>query len=344
MKDILSFTGSDILGTPEDRPELIFTGDPTIAQQEYRKLVSNWHPDSNPNVDPRVISHVNVLYDRARLQFSLGIWVLPNEITFTDVTGKTFNVKYKTHKDFELGDMYIGQTVVAYSFFKDNSDLYENALKMTRFKFHDNKMRENVERYLPKIVSSHETSDRYFLIVKKTPDLLVARDVLTHLNKVNPKDVAWILSSLYDLTCYLKYLGVVHAGISLDNLYISPKDHSVSLLGGWWYATKVGHRLLALTSTALNYCPSKILSDHIADHSLDLELLRACGREMLGDINGSKLLHDPAIPNPLYNWLIASTTGDALEEYATWQKKVLINSFGDRRYHEMKVSSTDLYG
>ena len=76
---------------------------------------------------------------------------------------------------------------------------------------------------------------------------------------------------------------------------------------------------------------------------IDAELIRAVGRELLGDGVGSKLLSDPNIPNALLNWVRTAAIGDAYKEYEEWSKKVLKDSFGERRFVELKIQASDIY-
>jgi hypothetical protein len=345
MKDVSTLTAAEILAIPADQPEGLFTGDADAAKVEYRRLVSLWHPDQNPHVDERTMSHVNVLYNLAEFRIAADEWVTPGVVVFKTTDGKRFNLKYRSTRSFELGDIYVGDTVVAYSLFKDNEDLFKNAHRVVKnFKFENAKMEADIKKFLPEIVTEIETLDRLVVLYKKTPDQLLLSDVLDHFNgEVDPKHVAWMISRLYNLTCYLKYSGLVYAGITLDNCFVSPEFHSISLLGGWWYTTKAGENLTALPGLAVEFTPDDVLNKQKANPLIDLLLVKAAGRQLLGDVDGSKLLMK-GIPMPLVTWLRGLSTGDAFKEYEIWQKQVLIDSFGPRKYVELKLTADDLYG
>ena len=89
--------------------------------------------------------------------------------------------------------------------------------------------------------------------------------------------------------------------------------------------------------------PMEMLADKIADHKLDLMLVRDIGLELLGDSSGSTLLHDGKTPQPLVNFFRSITDGNAFQEYERWTKKILIDSFGKRRFVEMKIEASDIY-
>ena len=359
---MIDTSGDDLLKIPQDKPEQLFSSDPEEAKRLHRKLVSKWHPDQNPTVDERVMAHVNVLYELAVFRIATDTWVIPGAITFKTVDGKKFQLKYRSHRQFELGDIYVGDNLVAYSLFKDNEDLYKNAKSvMKNFKFADDKMKDEIKKLLPEIKSELETDDRLVMLIKKTPDQLLLSDVLDHYKKsgsiigstlttstiitaINSKHVAWMVSRLFNLACYLKYSKLVHSGITLDSCFVSPEFHTVSLLGGWWYASEVGKQLKALPAIAVEFAPQAVLDKQLADPLIDLELVRAVGRELLVDKVGSKLIMNKNLPAPMVNWLREPAKGDAYEEFNVWQNKILVDSFGPRRYVELKLSAEDIYG
>lgn len=340
-----SLTAEALLAIPVDKPELLFTADADAAKSEYRVLVSKWHPDQNPMVDENVMAHVNVIYNLAVFRLSTDTWVTPGVVEFKTVDGKKFKFKYRSTRSFELGDIFVADNLVAYSLYKDNDDLYKTAQKAIKgFKYVNDDMRKEVSRFLPEIHSELETEDRLIMLIKKTPDQLLLSDVLEHYkDKMDPKHVAWIISRLYNIACYFKYANIVHSGIILDSIFISPEFHSVSVLGGWWYSAEKGKMLNALPGVAVEFAPDDVIDSQMADPKIDMELILAVGRQLLGDIVGSKLLMDKSIPTPLVTWLRAPSKGDALADYKLWQSKILIDSFGKRAYVELKLNAKDLY-
>ena len=67
------------------------------------------------------------------------------------------------------------------------------------------------------------------------------------------------------------------------------------------------------------------------------------GRELLGDISGMRLPHEKAAPQAMLEWLRLPASNDAAEEYRIWQQDILKESFGARRFVEMKLSHGDIY-
>jgi serine/threonine protein kinase len=346
MKDTME--AKAILSIPENQPERIFPNSEDEAKSVFRKLIKEWHPDHNKSSEAQqVTSHLQKLYDEVIGRIQKGTWSLPNTLTFKGVDGKVRTVKYRRKRSFELGDFAYGDRVVCYVVKPDCKDLFGRGLETIKhgFKYENKEMEEEISRYLPNPLDSFETQDGHMvLVLSKTPDVFLLQDVLDHFGgTIDPKHVAWIVSCMLNLACYMRYAGITHNALSTTNLFISPQFHSMVILGGWWYSQKVGKKLEALPRMSADIAPMEMLADKIADHKLDLMLVRDIGLELLGDSSGSTLLHDGKTPQPLVNFFRSITDGNAFQEYERWTKKILIDSFGKRRFVEMKIEASDIY-
>jgi hypothetical protein len=205
-------------------------------------------------------------------------------------------------------------------------------------------MRAEVARYLPEPVSAFKTSGTAVLVVKKSAKHVLLRDLLEHEGgTLAAEHVAWVISSLLNLACYLQHAGLTHNAISLDTYFVAPAEHSGALLGGWWYAAAHGARLTALPAPSLRLLPPDMLATKRADHRLDLDLIRSVGRALLGDESGASMGRASGAPAPLRHWLRLASSGDAVQEYDHWQRRVLIESFGARRFVSLHVSADAIY-
>jgi hypothetical protein len=239
--------------------------------------------------------------------------------------------------------MYVGNSHITFLIEKDHKNLWDNAISMIKgLRYASDKMKQEMSRYLPTIRTTAELPKHYALVLNKTPDLILLRDIPNTIPEWD-RHVAWIISSLYNLTCYLEFAGVTHNDISLDTYFISPEYHSGALLGGWWYSCKKGDKLLAVPTDSYNLFPPTMRKTRVADHSLDKELLRALGRELLGDRAGTRLSINEAAPLPLINWLRCATSQPATKEYSLWDK-VLEESYGKKKFMHMDISPESIYG
>jgi hypothetical protein len=343
MKDISKLTSSELLALTE--PERLFAGEESLAKNQYRVLSRLWHPDLNKSPEAAaVFAHFSELYHQAIEKIKNGTWETPGLRKLTDVTGKKFEFKYRKKYPTELGEMYVGNHFVTYMIQKADADLVSNAKGVIKsFNYANNAMRSEIEKCLPRIYAELETQDHYVVAITKTPDMFLLRDVLDHCKgKIDPRHVAWILNTIYNIACYLKYSGLTHNAIGPDTYFISPSQHSGALLGGWWYAAPIGKNLTAAPQRTYIQANKYFTSKKAVTHLIDSELIKATGRELLGDINGSKLLADATIPNSMLNWLRIPGTENVIEDYKTWVE-VLKNSFGERRFVDLNLQQSDIY-
>jgi hypothetical protein len=358
MRDLQTLSAGKLLGIPEVEPERLFSGDAGTAKSEFRRLAMRWHPDRNRN-DPaaeNVFTHVDALFKNAIRKIETGGWHEPavkiedeeaNVLVLRADAGRRplKRIRYRKHAPFELGDCYIGRTIVAYVVKNDYADLFENACRVIAgFRYGSSAMRDEVCRSLPSIETVFYSGDRCVMVVRKAPDLICLRDVLDHVGgRLDPRHVAWIGSTLYNLACYLAWAHLTHNAFSLNNYFISPPDHTGALLGGWWYAKPEGAKLEALPAPTRRYCPPDVLRDKRADGRTDLELVRAIAREVLGDGSGMRLAAERSAPPQMIDWLRHPTTGCAVADYRQWSETILPASFGKRRFTRLELSASDIY-
>jgi hypothetical protein len=339
---------AEILSIPETQPEKIFPNSEDEARSLFRSMMMEWHPDKNKAKEAQeVTAHIQKLYDIVVERIKQGTWTLPNTLSLKGVDGKVRQIKYRRRRPFELGEMTYGDRVVCFVVKKDNKDLFGRGLETIKhgFKYAKKEMEEEISKYLPSPLDNFETVDgEQVLVISKTPDVFLLQDVLDyHKGAIDPKHVAWMISSMYNLCCYFRYAGLSHNAFSTTNLFVSPQFHSILPLGGWWYSQRFGKKLVALPRLSADIAPSDMLADKVATSKLDLRLIRHLGLELLGDSTGSLLMHDGKTPEPLVKFLRGITSGDAVEDYRHWSSKVLIDSFGKRRFTEMKIEASDIY-
>ena len=346
MNTVTTLSAAALLAIELSEPERLFTGDEEIAKQEFRVLAARWHPDRCPDAGTTgVFQHVNRLYEAAVRKLRGGIWHTPGLLVARATDGVTYQIRYRRERAFELGRLFIGREITAWVVRREHADLFRNALEIiNRLPCADARMAVEVGRYLPEIVRHFETGDGWVLVLRKTPDLVLLRDVLDHCGgRLDARHVAWIISSLLNLACYLDYARLAHNAILTDAWFISPPRHSGALLGGWWYAVRQGEPMRAAPATTVQYAPFDVLDRKCGDSRTDRELIRALGRELLGDVTGVRLARDRAAPAPMLDWLRLPAGDSAIHDYRTWTNQVLKASFGERRFVKLEITTDDLY-
>jgi hypothetical protein len=335
-----------------NKPEQLFPDDALEAKQRYHDLVKAWHPDVNHHAYAHhVFKHVHDLFKLAETKLEEGSWGYQGRLVLPQygMDNGGWSLRYHSKSDFELGEQYVGDHSVVYvvsdntKSFVDNLDNFEKISKS--FRYASAKMESECKRYLPHQVETMVAKGgrRGLAVRNKTEDLLLLRDVSDHFEEgIDPKHVAWILSSLHNLSCYLSYAGLAHQNISMDTYYVSPQHHSGALLGGWWYAARFGDRLTSLPSRTVAHLPWRVRHEKQASHTTDLELIRLVGRELLGDPSGKNMR--PDVPKPMAAWLreVVPEKDDAVSNYRDWIE-VLETSFGARRFTVMDLDHKTLY-
>ncbi|HEY9777072.1 MAG TPA: hypothetical protein V6C81_25120 [Planktothrix sp.] len=355
MRNIKAITAEQILRLRE--PELLFSHSSALAKDEYYELARLWHPDCTSYINAsRVFSQVANLYKSAVVKLSDGTWLEPAEKIEEEVFGrKKFRLKrgsriktieYSTVRAFELGIMYIGEHAATFEIALPFEDLFYNGIRhMSSFKYHDRAMAVEISSSLPQIEERFETNCSFVVVLRKTPEQLLLADVLRHHAHRLPRaeHCGWILNCLFNLCCYMQWAGLTHNAIASTTVFIAPRRHTCALLGGWWYAAPVNTRLLALPESECEYIPADIARDGSADSRSDLDLVRAIGRELLGNKPGVQLSLNRFLPRVLVDWLALPSEGSAVHDYCQWKNEVLRASFGEPKFVELKVDSTNLY-
>ena len=346
MNDVTALSADALLAIRPTEPERLFTGDEAVAHQEFRALASRWHPDRCPDaVVTGVFQHVNRLYDAATRKLRGGIWQTPGLLVLRATDGATYKIRYRKERAFELGRLFVGREIVAYVVENDHADLFDSALQIIgRLPCADPRMAAEIGRHLPEVVRHFDTAEGRVLVLRKSADQVLLRDLLDRCGgRMDARHVAWIISSLLNLACYLDYARLAHNAISADTAFVSPPQHSAALLGGWWYAVRQGERMRAAPAATVQHAPFEVMDRRCGDIRTDLELIRALGRELLGDVTGSRLEREKAAPRPMLDWLRLLAGDSALRDYGIWMDRVLKDSFGKRRFVKLDVSAEDLY-
>lgn len=343
--------GADILKIREVEARLLYSSrTQDDLRREYRELCKVWHPDHNKEADAaKVFGHITALYERldkelaAEANPAAAAKELYETLEISGKDGKKYSIRYYRSHKTDTGEMYVGAQMVTYFYDKSSADICKAAVKNIKaLRYADDKMREQCERYMPKLKSQVETADGTYLIIEKTPDLLSLRDVLDYSGgKIDIKHVAWIISSLLNIACYLEWAKVSHNAISLDNYFISPKFHSGALLGGWGFAVKVGAPLTVLPARTDAVIGG---GDDPASPRIDQMLIKAIGRELLGDPQGAKLPYDKSVPKPFSDWLCGATNSESpRERYKHYREKVLKASFGPPKFIIWALTALQVY-
>jgi hypothetical protein len=313
------------------------------AKRQFRKLAARFHPDRGGNEN--AFKKVKELFDEALRKLNADIWDIPGHAVFRSTDGRSFEFKYRVRRDFELGTAYIGNGAVAYSIDEPYVDLYEHGVSMLKSIKLPGKHKEQGVICLPEIRADLKLLNKRVLLLGKHAHSLCLRDVLNYYKGVVPSvHAAWMVSRMCNIRALLQYgADLAHGDLSPDSIYINPLEHTMTLVGGWWYACKLGQRIKALPPRTAALIGPTLGVRPVADTLLTGELVRATGRELLGDLYGSKLLMDKSLKPAMVHWLRSTATTSAFNDYAEWQDKILVSAFGQRKFHKLEITAKDVY-
>ena len=321
-----------ILAIPLDEPGRLFQR--AQLDQQRKELLKAWHPDRNK--DPKagdVLNHILKLADLAKERIEAGTWQTPGLLELKHASGR-YEIRYQSKRNIEIGTMYVGRTAVTFVIDKIHQDLVEDAKRsIASISYPSDRVREQIERFMPKIIGTIETDTHVGFALSKTNDVLLLSDIKNHFidRHIPPVHVAWIISSLMNLACFCQVTDLVLPGLDSESVFISPPHHTTPLLGGWWFATKGGGKIKALTRSAYETLPPSLISKPTT--RINTELIKAIGRDLLVS----------TAPKPMTEWLALPSSNDAIQDYAVWRDKVLKDSFGERRFSKLEITETDLY-
>lgn len=323
----------------------------------YKKIVTIWHPDKFVYRDKELINlaeeitkKLNKFYSEYKRAISITAESIYKEKVWLSKDEKEMELKYFRKRDFELGKIYISKSFIVYEIFSKFNKYFDNykSIVSNRFIFKDNKMKEEMSKYLPSILDSNfnkaffrETKeDSNLIVINKTEDVLNLKDVIDYYKdiKIDSRSICWMISSMYNLVCYFQYLGLVHNGISDDNYFISPKFHSGLVLGGFWYSTNVNSKMIGCKKELFDILPFEAKRDKTSSFKSDLESIKLLGRKLIGCVEKDNL------SDVLLDWSNSTVmTEDAIEEYKNWGK-VLDKVFGEKRvFVPLSLTYKDIY-
>lgn len=318
----------------------IFERDQTRIKSAYHEYAKAIHPDicKLPGAE-KAFDILNRMYKRAMDLIQTGTW---------DQTGKLYLDSTKTmsflnEKPFELGTIYSGATQIAYVFDVGKEKWADRLLQSGQLvSFKDNKMRDI---YKGRVSSNAKI--KYILPDKRTAIVLEKKPeeypmdlfLSAYRRRITTKDMAWMISRMVDLCCFLSICGIVHNGIEAGNLYICPNKHYICLYGGWQYATRIDEKMAGTTKNVYKLMPTSARTDKIATPITDMECVRDLFRTIVKD---GYLDFNSCVPQEIMKWIDAGSTDDPIYEYERWNQ-ALDKAYGKRVFQVFSANADEIY-
>ena len=269
------------------------------------------------------------------------IWSKSGFIKLKCTNGKYYTMNFKISHIFELGKMYIGNNLILYLIDKKHEKMALNAIsKINSIKYDNFDMEIEFNKYLPKIKECFKTiSGEMGIVVQKDEDLILLKDLITCCNgKISLSEISYIISSLYNIACFINYNGLSHNGITPYSCFVSIKNKYVSLLGGWWYASKLGKPILGMPKEIRNIVSYKF---NKSNSIIDLESIRSMGKKLLGDSNGIILSRCRGASKNLIVWLEENSSSNQFDEYTKWT--IISKKMKDENFIRLDLNKKTFY-
>lgn len=337
------FSAEEILKLGAWEAEKILPGTEEEVRKAYRALAKSWHPDINDNpLAAKVLAHLTFLRDA--LVKKRPSAADSTERLYAGTDGVTIRFRYLRKLAGEAGDILIGRRSIAYEIPADFDDLaaHEKAM-VDGLRFADDGMKGQMAHFLPKIEKTVMTADKVVTILARPADCVLLSDLIGFFGgRIPAVHVAWLVSSLENMCCYLEWLKVSHGAISPTNVLVCPERHSIVLVGGWGFATRFGEAPLAIPERTLSKMPLLALDGARADPRTDLQLVRATAQDALGTPGGGGLMRDKGVPEAVARWLLLPPKAGAAADYESWGR-CLTEAWGKRQFVKMDADPRKIY-
>lgn len=305
------------------RPEVIFTKENFKAQ--YKALALRHHPDRGG--DARIFDKITKLYKEAEKLFESGAW------GHKGILNLDKKYVYDSVHLTETGVFYVCDNEVIYFIKKEFLPINSTIPSAS---FPENNMKEQFE-YLTKRYSTFKDKEGDYLIFNKPEGFYSLRDF----KGIELPHIAWTISRLYSIACFLTWAGFVNLDISLNSVFISPENHQALLLGNGYYY-KYGEKITKLPLHTYSIIPHSSLITKKAFPNLMSEQIKALGRELLGN-RKADFLFLKSKNEVIANWLTNAPKEDIFEEYKEWDTEVLVKAFGKKRFARWDITKSDIY-
>lgn len=317
----------------------IFPRDISQIKTVYQQLVRKYHPDVSGlerKAADQLYIRINRFYQEAENRLQDINKTIRVSKEFVTASGVTKRISYLRESSFELGVQYIGSSIVSYEFFGNGKKYAENAREnLGTLKYSDSGMADEFSKCVPKFVDLLDLKNgNSLLVLEKAPGYFRLQDILNcYPDGIPDRHVAWIVSRLLNLCCFFKSLNLSSNGISLDNCFINPEFHALTLVGGWWYSVGIGEPMLGTKKEIYNLMTPLLKTEKRGSSLTDIESVKYLGRY---------LIKNQPVPDSFEAWLNGGSTLSPFEEFQRWDDS-LTESYGSHQFIPMELAEADVY-
>jgi len=316
----------------------IFSGCETAEEikKRYVDLAKEVHPDKSK--DPQAssaFSNLLKMYDLAIDELKSGVWAGHGKNSaLIRGSDASMVVRYLKRRTGDLGEEFITSRsltcVIPREMAAAGIKIIDNIHLIK-----DTSIKKNVIKYLPMLSKKMlGMDDKELVTIGRDTATAALEDVVSAFGPLDPRHTAWILSSLYDFCCFMQYQKMVHCALTPQNVFIDTKNHSIQVIGGWWFFRPRHARLEVIPNWIHENVLPGAYKDKRASIRLDLEAVKALGRYCLAGVK--------SVPRSLDIWTSTASGDDAVLEYQGWEK-ARSDAFGMRKFVDFGNVASDAY-
>jgi len=308
-------------------------------EKSYRELLKKHHPDVGGNQEDFL--HITECYEIAKHEKSAGYAVGSDAIYIFKDKHCIFSDKkidYSKIYEFSYGKVYDGSEYTVYEF--TGSSVYDEILELKKnygrtrpapFPFPNAEIRDKFRLQVPYDIDFYQffnksERDRMFVVFKKEPGFILLSEIIPY--KIPVETSVWMFNRLYALGCYMQMTDIYNLDISPYTVLFSLENHTVQLLGGWWYMTKEGQKMSKMPLATYNLLTNRMKDTKTASIEIVTEQIKNVMRTILKDRD---------IPKPYRNWLSLPAQENIIDEYYQWEHEVLPKIFPVRKFYKWTI-------
>jgi hypothetical protein len=167
---------------------------------------------------------------------------------------------------------------------------------------------------------------KQFAIINKPPSTHLLSEIMTY--EIPLQTSVWIFNRLYALGCYMSMIGVYCLDIAPYNIVVNLEDHSLCLLGGWWYNAKEGGRISRLPLSTYSLLSNRMKETKTVSVEIVIEQIKNLMRQILAGRD---------IPSPYRNWLSLPAQNSIEDEYFQWEHSIMKKIFPVRKFYNWTI-------
>jgi serine/threonine protein kinase len=234
-------------------PEDIFGKDEEVAKSIYKDLAKKLHPDAGGSDEEFAL--LSSLWIHAQKKMEDGTY---GKYLF-QITAKKFTIDvFEELYRGDISNIYHGKFQDVDCLIKiprnsKDNDIIISEQKSLR-KLYDNEDLEKARPYVPRLLKNFKApisgGQRNVSVLEKIDGLFSITEVVKRKaasgSQIHPKDMAWMFRRLLIAINYAHKSGIIHGGITPDNVLIHPEQHGL-ILCGWTASVEPANKITVVS-------------------------------------------------------------------------------------------------